>query len=75
LEKEKRTQKTKTQNYTESRKTVSIWNSIKEGIIHEGWQDTVLLMPGMKIRLIMDFNDFKGLLYIIAIIWNMRIWE
>lgn len=40
---------------------INVWNSIKEGIIDEGWQDTVLLMPGMKIKIIMRFSDFKGL--------------
>lgn len=38
-----------------------IWNSVKDGFIDEGWQDTVLLMPGMKVKLIMQFEDFKGL--------------
>jgi FtsP/CotA-like multicopper oxidase with cupredoxin domain len=38
-----------------------IWNSVKDGFIDEGWQDTVLLMPGMKVKLIMRFEDFKGL--------------
>lgn len=39
----------------------TVWNSIKEGFIDEGWQDTVLLMPGMKIKIIMRFEDYKGL--------------
>lgn len=39
----------------------SVWNSIKDGFIDEGWQDTVLLMPGMEIKVIMHFSDFKGL--------------
>tara|TARA_R110002049_G_scaffold28324_3_gene97439 strand:- start:1848 stop:3074 length:1227 start_codon:yes stop_codon:yes gene_type:complete len=38
-----------------------IWNSVKDGFIDSGWQDTVLLMPGMKVKLIMRFEDFKGL--------------
>jgi FtsP/CotA-like multicopper oxidase with cupredoxin domain len=38
-----------------------VWNSIKDGLINDGWQDTVLLMPGMKIKIIMRFEDFKGL--------------
>lgn len=38
-----------------------VWNSVKEGFIDDGWQDTVLLMPGMKIKIIMRFEDFKGL--------------
>lgn len=39
----------------------SVWESVKDGFIDEGWQDTVLLMPGMKIKIIMSFKDFKGL--------------
>lgn len=39
----------------------SVWKSVKDGFIDEGWQDTVLLMPGMKIKIIMSFKDFKGL--------------
>ncbi|MDT0642527.1 multicopper oxidase family protein [Zunongwangia sp. F363] len=38
-----------------------VWNSVKEGFIDDGWQDTVLLMPGMKIKIIMRFENFKGL--------------
>jgi len=38
-----------------------VWNSVREGFIDDGWQDTVLLMPGMKIKIIMRFEDFKGL--------------
>lgn len=38
-----------------------VWNSVKDGFINDGWQDTVLLMPGMKIKIIMRFEDFKGL--------------
>ncbi|WP_315897854.1 multicopper oxidase domain-containing protein [Gillisia sp. Hel_I_86] len=39
----------------------AIWDSIKDGLIDGGWQDTVLLMPGMKIRIIMHFENYKGL--------------
>lgn len=39
----------------------SVWESVKDGFIDEGWQDTVLLMPGMKIKIIASFKDFKGL--------------
>ncbi len=38
-----------------------LWAEIKEGFIKEGWHDTVLLMPGMKAKVIMQFKDFKGL--------------
>lgn len=38
-----------------------LWNAIKEGFIDEGWHDTVLLMHGMRAKVIMQFKDFKGL--------------
>tara|TARA_R100000935_G_scaffold44937_1_gene67954 strand:+ start:854 stop:2485 length:1632 start_codon:yes stop_codon:yes gene_type:complete len=47
--------------YDTSEMDVMVWNSIKDGFIDEGWQDTVLLMPGMKIKIIMRFSNFKGL--------------
>jgi len=27
----------------------------------EGWQDTFLLMPGMKVKIVMKFKDFQGI--------------
>ena len=39
----------------------ALWNAIKDGFIDQGWHDTVLLMPGMKAKVIMSFKDFKGL--------------
>lgn len=38
-----------------------LWDAIKEGFVDEGWHDTILLMPGMKAKVIMQFKDFKGL--------------
>lgn len=38
-----------------------VWNSVKDGLIDEGWQDTVLLMPGMKIKIILRYEDYTGL--------------
>lgn len=37
------------------------WNSIKDGFIDNGWKDTVLLMPGMEIKVVMRFEDYSGL--------------
>lgn len=39
----------------------AVWNSVNEGFIDKGWQDTFLLMPGMKVRVIMRFEDFTGM--------------
>lgn len=36
------------------------WDSIHEGYIDDGWKDTVLLMPGERVKLLIRFNDFKG---------------
>lgn len=38
----------------------SVWNSVKDGFVNEGWQDTFLLMPGMKVRIVLRFQDFTG---------------
>ena len=35
--------------------------TVKEGLISSGWKDTVLVMPGEKVRIIKPFEDFKGL--------------
>ncbi len=38
-----------------------LWEATKDGFINEGWQDSVYLLPGMQMDLIMRFEDFKGL--------------
>lgn len=35
--------------------------TVKDGLIESGLKDTVLVMPGEKVRLIKPFQDFKGL--------------
>lgn len=37
------------------------WESLKDGFIDEGWHDTVLVMPGEKVRVLMKFEDYTGL--------------
>mgnify|MGYP001822803523 FL=1 len=32
-----------------------------EGYVDEGWKDTVLLMPGERIRILVRFGDYPGL--------------
>ncbi len=39
----------------------NLWNAVKDGFINEGWQDSVYLLPGMYMDLVMRFEDFKGL--------------
>lgn len=31
------------------------------GYVDEGWKDTVLLMPGERIRILVDFDDYPGM--------------
>ncbi len=37
------------------------YETVKAGFVDEGLQDTVTVMPGERIRLIMPFRDYKGL--------------
>lgn len=39
---------------------VGLWDTIKDGFVDEGWKDTLLLMPGMKIKVLIAFQSFKG---------------
>ena len=39
----------------------SVWNSMKDGFIDEGWQDTFLLLPDMSVTVALRFEDFTGL--------------
>ena len=34
--------------------------TMSEGFISSGWKDTVLVMPGERVRIIKPFGDFKG---------------
>ena len=36
------------------------YGTVKDGLISSGYKDTVLVMPGERVRLIKPFNDFKG---------------
>ena len=37
------------------------WDSIREGHVDEGWKDTVLVMPGERVRVLRRFTSFPGL--------------
>lgn len=39
----------------------SVWRSLSAGLVDEGWKDTVLLMPGERVRLLLRFADHPGL--------------
>jgi FtsP/CotA-like multicopper oxidase with cupredoxin domain len=36
------------------------WQAVRAGYVDEGWKDTVLLMPGEHVKLLMKFTDFTG---------------
>ncbi len=36
------------------------WESVREGYVDEGWKDTVLVMPGERVQLLMRFRDHIG---------------
>lgn len=36
-------------------------NTLREGFVDEGWKDTVLVMPGERVRLLMRFEKHVGL--------------
>ena len=38
-----------------------IWSSLSDGYIDEGWHDTVLVMPGEQVKILLKFEDFTGL--------------
>ncbi|MEA3337340.1 MAG: multicopper oxidase family protein [Chloroflexota bacterium] len=37
------------------------WESLSGGFVDEGWKDTVLVMPGERVKVIRRFDDFTGL--------------
>jgi len=39
----------------------AVYESLKDGLVDEGWHDTVLVNPGERVRLLMHFTDFEGL--------------
>ena len=37
------------------------WDSVREGYVDDGWKDTVLVMPGERVRVLRRFTTFPGL--------------
>jgi len=37
------------------------WESVSAGYVDEGWKDTVLVMPGEQVKVLLKFEDFSGL--------------
>jgi len=36
-------------------------NRVRDGYVDQGWKDTVLVMPGDRVKLLMRFADYPGL--------------
>lgn len=37
------------------------WETVRHGYVDDGWKDTVMLMPGERVKLLLKFADFTGL--------------
>lgn len=37
------------------------WESVRQGYVDEGWKDSVLVMPGERVKILLKFEDFTGL--------------
>ncbi len=37
------------------------WDTIRDGFVDSGWKDTFLLMPGMRVKVLLRFEDYAGL--------------
>jgi FtsP/CotA-like multicopper oxidase with cupredoxin domain len=37
------------------------WETVRGGYVDEGWKDTVLLMPGERVKILLKFEDYEGL--------------
>jgi len=37
------------------------WETLSDGFVGEGWHDTVLVMPGERVKALLKFEDFEGL--------------
>ncbi len=36
------------------------WQTVKDGFVDEGWKDTVLVMPGERVKILARFNEYTG---------------
>lgn len=37
------------------------WDTLSDGFIDQGWHDTVLVMPGENVKILLKFEDFPGI--------------
>jgi len=40
--------------------TAEGWETVRAGYVDEGWKDTLLIMPGERVKLLARFEDFAG---------------
>ncbi|UCG88481.1 MAG: multicopper oxidase domain-containing protein, partial [Gemmatimonadota bacterium] len=38
-----------------------VWETVRAGYVDEGWKDTVLVMPGERVKVLLKFEDYEGL--------------
>jgi FtsP/CotA-like multicopper oxidase with cupredoxin domain len=36
------------------------WSALRDGFTDEGWKDTVLVMPGERVKVLVRFTDYRG---------------
>jgi len=36
------------------------WETVRKGLLDEGWKDTTLLMPGERVRILVRFDGYRG---------------
>jgi len=37
------------------------WQTVSAGYVDGGWKDTVLVMPGERVKILLRFEDYEGL--------------
>lgn len=38
-----------------------VWDEVRAGYVDEGWKDTVLVMPGERVKVLLKFEEYEGL--------------
>lgn len=44
-----------------SSRFASAYRAVQAGLVDDGWKDTVLVMPGERVRVLVGFHDYPGL--------------
>ncbi len=39
----------------------SDWETLSDGFVDDGWHDTVLVLPGERVKILLKFEDYEGL--------------